>query len=288
MSHVNHMLKEWAYTHGNPPYWIVEKDYALSYLLAGMANVAPLRDALLLKGGTALKKAYFADYRFSEDLDYSVRESARLDNIDAAMQTAVDVCQQLLQEQGAFSVQWERLTLRLPHLGGQDAFTVRVQFPSQRQALCRLKIEITRDELVLWAPEQRGLLHSFPEPLAANLSCYTLEEIVAEKLRALLQSRTRLAQRGWGADRVCRDYYDLWRILSEREMRRAAFTDLLHRKCAHREVAFQSAADFFDPALIKTAQSEWSRQLGSFVPGCPDAATVLEALQSLVSTLLLS
>jgi predicted nucleotidyltransferase component of viral defense system len=43
---------------------------------------------------------------------------------------------------------------------------------------------------------------------------YPLAEIVAEKLRALLQSRQRLQARGWGASRVCRDYYDLWKVLN--------------------------------------------------------------------------
>jgi predicted nucleotidyltransferase component of viral defense system len=286
MSRVSQMLKRWAHAHGNPPFWVVEKDYALSYLLAGIASVDSLRDGLLLKGGGALKKAYFANYRFSEDLDYTVRAGASLYNIDALIQTAADVCQELLQEQGAFSVQSERLILRLPHPGGQDAFTVRIQFPGQREALCRLKVEITRDELVLWSPMQRSLLHGFPESLTLNLTCYSLEEIVAEKLRALLQSRLRLSQRGWGADRVCRDYYDLWHVLCEREIQRADFGDRLSRKCAYRGVTFQSALDFFDPALINVAQREWSRQLTPFVRDCPDVASVLDELESLVSRLL--
>jgi predicted nucleotidyltransferase component of viral defense system len=51
--------------------YIVEKDYALSYLLAAIATTDGLGENLVLKGGTALKKLYFPDYRFSEDLDYS-------------------------------------------------------------------------------------------------------------------------------------------------------------------------------------------------------------------------
>jgi len=65
MKNVNQMLKSWTQAHGNPPYWVVEKDYALSYLLAGIMKVNELGERLLLKGGTALKKAYFSDYRFS-------------------------------------------------------------------------------------------------------------------------------------------------------------------------------------------------------------------------------
>ena len=31
-----------------------------------------LRDKLAFKGGTALKRAYYPDYRFSEDLDFTL------------------------------------------------------------------------------------------------------------------------------------------------------------------------------------------------------------------------
>ena len=53
--------------------YIVEKDYALSYLLAAIASTDGLGENLVLKGGTALRKLYFSEYRFSEDLDYSTR-----------------------------------------------------------------------------------------------------------------------------------------------------------------------------------------------------------------------
>ncbi len=46
MPTVSQMLKTWARAHGNPPFWVVEKDYALSYLLASIAQVKPLRDGL--------------------------------------------------------------------------------------------------------------------------------------------------------------------------------------------------------------------------------------------------
>ena len=53
--------------------YIVEKDYTLSYLLAAIASTDGLGENLVLKGGTALRKLYFSEYRFSEDLDYSTR-----------------------------------------------------------------------------------------------------------------------------------------------------------------------------------------------------------------------
>lgn len=53
------------------PQPVIEKDYALSYVLAGIATQPRLSQTLVLKGGTALKKLFFGSYRFSEDVDYS-------------------------------------------------------------------------------------------------------------------------------------------------------------------------------------------------------------------------
>src|SRR5258708_2130866 len=50
---------------------VVERDYALSYVLAGLAVQPALAETLVFKGGTALKKLFFGEYRFSEDLDFS-------------------------------------------------------------------------------------------------------------------------------------------------------------------------------------------------------------------------
>jgi predicted nucleotidyltransferase component of viral defense system len=55
---------------------VVEKDYVLGWVLAGIANHAELHDSWVFKGGTCLKKCYFETYRFSEDLDFSLLPSA--------------------------------------------------------------------------------------------------------------------------------------------------------------------------------------------------------------------
>jgi predicted nucleotidyltransferase component of viral defense system len=202
-----------------------------------------------------------------------------------AMDDALRAMEQLLRERGPFRVQGEPLTLREPHPGGQEAFVVRVQFPAHREPLCRLKVEITADEQVLLPPERRCLKHRFPEAVEAAIWCYPLEETVAEKLRALLQSRAGLRARGWGASRVCRDYYDLWRVLSEGELRRDLLPSLVAQKCAHRDVSFESPQDFLAPMLLEAARAEWERQLRPFVSNCPAVEQVLEDVQPWVESL---
>ena len=56
------------------PHDSVLRDHALSYVLAGIADTAPLIRYAVFKGGTSLRKCYFAGYRYSEDLDFSTRD----------------------------------------------------------------------------------------------------------------------------------------------------------------------------------------------------------------------
>jgi len=50
----------------------IEKDYILSWILQGIAQHQNLSKTIVFKGGTVLKKIYFEDYRFSEDLDFTL------------------------------------------------------------------------------------------------------------------------------------------------------------------------------------------------------------------------
>jgi predicted nucleotidyltransferase component of viral defense system len=46
---------------------VVEKDYVLGWLLAGIARDEELSRAWLFKGGTCLKKCFFETYRFTDE-----------------------------------------------------------------------------------------------------------------------------------------------------------------------------------------------------------------------------
>jgi predicted nucleotidyltransferase component of viral defense system len=58
---------------------VVEKDYVLGWLLAGIGEHPATRDTWVFKGGTCLKKCFFETYRFSEDLDFTLTDPAHLD-----------------------------------------------------------------------------------------------------------------------------------------------------------------------------------------------------------------
>jgi len=58
---------------------IVEKDYVLGWVLAGIFHDQVLSPVWIFKGGTCLKKCFFETYRFSENLDFTITDRTHLD-----------------------------------------------------------------------------------------------------------------------------------------------------------------------------------------------------------------
>ena len=284
MATIRQLIRSKSDLHG-VQHWVVEKDYALGYLLKAISLTDNLGDTLVLKGGTAIRKLYFSSYRFSEDLDYSTLEVGPVAELDTKFNRAVKNAENLLQENGPFRIEYEPLVLREPHPEGQSSYIIRIQFPYHRQPVCRLKVEITIDEPVLLRPEYRSILHDFPESLPGEVPVYQLQEIVAEKLRALLQSLARIEDRGWGTGRVSRDYYDLWYLLKNIDFLGGELVDLTRKKSAHRNVHVKAVGDFFSPALQGLVRRHWEKQLRIFVPTAPDVDVVLEETRIIVEEL---
>ena len=269
------------------PSHVIEKDYALSYVLAGIAMQPELSHSLIFKGGTALKKIFFGDYRFSEDLDFSTINAPKDKDLERTLKSAVDLSITLLNNYGAFEIELKRNPERAPHPKGQDAFNILVKFPWQPTPLCRIKVEITHDEPVILSPEYKPILHGYDEQIDCSVASYHIEEIVAEKLRALLQTHQKLVARGWNKPRA-RDYYDLWCILKNysRSIDHLRLIDMLGKKCEHRGVAYQGIDDFFTPELVAEANKHWQATLGVLVHDLPECATTLDETRALILKIL--
>jgi predicted nucleotidyltransferase component of viral defense system len=270
-----------ARKHLGIPWEILERDYILSWVLAGIGQVEVLRQTLVFKGGTALKKCYFGGYRFSEDLDFSGLEGVPTgDSMERAIREACGAASKLLDEYAHVEIISERYRERDLHPGGQEAFTIRARLPWQKEPLTRVMIETAIDERILRPTSQRKIIHEYGEPLDAKVQVYRLEEIVAEKLRAILQHIGSLDERGWARSRA-RDYYDLWRVLGTywNQMDHSDFAPFLHEKCAVRNVTFQGPEDFLQDRMLGYVEKTWEQWLGPLVPGLPSFGTVIGDLR---------
>lgn len=260
---------------------VVEQDYVLTRMLFGISNVPKLRTYLVFKGGTALKKCYFHNYRFSQDLDFSVQgENPSLDEIEALISQA---CQ---HAEGDLTLECRRYEERDPHPQNQFAFLIHAQLPWQREPLTRVKIEITTQELLLRPPKEKAILHDYENELDTTISVYSLEEIVAEKIRSILQFSKKLHERGWGRSRV-RDYYDLWRILTDYQdqLETSELLKLIDEKCSSKNVSFSSIDDLFTEQLMLHL-NEWKRWLSPMVPSLPEKDMVITKLRRQLEDLL--
>jgi len=266
---------------------VIEIDYALSYILAGIAKQPELANSLIFKGGTALKKIFFGDYRFSEDLDFSVINAPKEKLLEVALNDAIDISKKLLNQYGAFDLQLKRYTERAPHPHGQEAFVVIVKFPWHPTHLCRIKVEITHDEPVVLPPVYKPILHNYEEELDCVVACYNIEEVIAEKLRALLQTHRNLIERGWNRPRA-RDYYDLWSILRNysKHIDEQRVLETLQKKCQHRNVTWSNIDDFFTSELTQEANKHWQATLGFFIKDLPKCNLVLDETRSLIEVLI--
>lgn len=269
------------------PYDTILKDYAIGHVLSALTAEPAIAGTLVMKGGTALKKLYFGDYRFSEDLDFSAVGGPRGPELETAFRSVGVRAETALSRTGLFRVWTERVTHEAPHPRGQEDFAFRVQYPWQPKPFCVLKAEVTVDEPVLLPAAIRPILHGYDEDLAGMVRVYAIEEVLAEKLRALLQNEARRGTRRWVRPRG-RDVYDLWRILTSPPVPidRDALRRILPEKCAVRGVTYTTSADFFPEPLITLVRQKWEDDLGALVADLPPIDDVLPVLTADVAQLL--
>jgi predicted nucleotidyltransferase component of viral defense system len=147
-------------------------------------------------------------------------------------------------------------------------------------------IEISMDERVLKPAQKRKVIHEYGEPFEAEVRAYALEEIIAEKLRAILQHAEKIEERGWSRSRA-RDYYDLWRMLGayKDQMDLSDFNAFFQEKCAVRQVAFTGPDDFFETAMLNYVEKTWEQWLGPLISKLPSFETVISGLRPQIMAL---
>ena len=134
---------------------------------------------------------------------------------------------------------------------------------------------------------KRRVIHGYGEPFNVNVQVYALEEIIAEKLRTILQHVEKLQKRGWSRS-IVRDYYDLWRVLGtfREEMDLSNFSALLRDKCTVRSVTFRGPQDFFPQSLLAVIEKTWEQWLGPLLSELPPFKTVIGELRPQIESLI--
>ena len=202
------------------PEAVIERDYVLAWFLTGLAG-HPLRDVLAFKGGTALRRCWFGDHRFSEDLDFSLICPIPFEEILVGLN---EIFANIEAESG-LQIAFDRKDRH----GHQNSHTFYLRYQGPLPAASDVKVDITIDEVLCFPLQDRPIQRiydSFDDlPEGPTVKVYALEEIVVEKLLALSDR----------ARNEPRDLYDLWYLFGSTELRVAEMRAELDAKLALRQ-----------------------------------------------------
>lgn len=150
------------------PVSTIERDYAQNWLLKSLLSLP-----LALKGGTGIRKVYIADYRFSDDLDFTLLEDLEADELREKIKKAVDVAR---EESGI------NFSNNVKIQDNENGFEIKVYLTAQSMGMkVKMKIGVTKkdNENIFLPLSMKRIIHPYSDNLEAMVKVYALEEIVA-------------------------------------------------------------------------------------------------------------
>jgi len=205
-------IKEKARFYGVPPSTI-ERDYAQNWLLSSLGSLN-----MALKGGTGIRKVYIEQYRFSDDLDFTLVEKYEPDYLVEV----IEECVATVREMSGISFQDN-----VDFINTKSGFRGTVFFrliPSGADIPIKIELDITEpsNENILLPIENREIFHPYSDTIQSSVLSYSLEEITGEKIRSLFE-RIRP-----------RDLYDVYHLLSRVDM--SVVAPVFHKKCKFKNI----------------------------------------------------
>ena len=239
----------------------IEKDYILSWILFGIAKHEQLSKAIVFKGGTVLKKVYFEDYRFSEDLDFTVL-NAEISNeqifswfnevfefIKDEANIPLDIIDNNEHEDGGINF----YISYIGPLGGQGNNK-------------RVKVDISRSEQLVFEPVMNDVIIGYTDLEEHQLLCYPLEEVLVEKMRSVMQRMQ------------ARDFYDIWYLLEEHKMDADFYISEFEAKCKSKDLQHTDFPKKLDERLPQY-KGRWKSSMSEQIKDLPDFDQVEREVQ---------
>ncbi len=178
-----------------------------------------LSTTIVFKGGTVLKKVYFEHYRFSEDLDFTLL------NKTISNKQIFDYFNEIFE----YIREETNIPLEIAdnneHEDGGINFYISYTGPlGGLGANKKVKVDISRSEKLQLEPVWKNVFLPYSDQRKHKLLCYTLEEILIEKLRSVIQRMQ------------ARDFYDIWYLLEVYRLELGFYTNEFVAKCENKNI----------------------------------------------------
>lgn len=231
--------------------WQTEKDY-LQHIFLLYLSIESKRE-LVFKGGTALQKVYGLN-RFSLDLDFTSTNGKEEEIVNKIAKDIKDFGYETeISKIAQFEDKSKALTLKIkgPLYDGTE------------KSIAMLRIEISHRKDLQLEPETREIVPIYPDIKPYLLIIMRLEEILAEKIRAIYY-------RG-----RARDLYDLWFLIKKniKPDIKLINTKLNYYKLTYNKQEFKKR--------IQEIEKVWTIELKPITTFTPPFQTILKDMESL-------
>jgi len=238
------------------PEAVLERDYCLSWFLVGLSQ-SSLREILLFKGGTAIKKCHIANYRFSEDLDFTFVKEFPFEMIREGLEKVF----RKIEQRSGIKFNFSRID-RHTHQNSHTFF-LGYEGPLPAIAPKEVKMDITIHERVVFSPQEKPVLAEYAQyediPKNSTVRVYSLDEIAAEKVVALSDR----------ARNEPRDLYDLWHLTSNQYVDIAELFDAVGEKLTFRGRSSDTVGEEFSRKEARFKKL-WSERLSAQIAILPE------------------
>lgn len=165
----------------------IEKDYIISWILWGIYNHDFLKGALIFKGGTCLKKIHIEDYRYSEDMDFTLNPEKEQEISNDEIYTAFNEIFNDIKEAANIDLKIPEDSKEVHELDSIKFYIDYVGPLGGRGD--HMKMDVSRGEQLEFEVEQREMFNHYSDLKEEDefyIQCYGLEEVVIEKMAALM------------------------------------------------------------------------------------------------------
>ena len=233
------------------PEAVIERDYCLSWFLFGLAQ-SELKNKLIFKGGTALRRCYFQDYRFSEDLDYTLIEEISLDEI---LNELKKIYIWVKDESGIIFANARQETSSV------NTHTFYISYigplPGKEK---EVKVDVTFKEIIIKPIVEKGIIQTYEEYddflIEPKIKVYSLDEVAIEKVCALFSP----------ARNEPRDLYDIHHLIERERLEIGSLVHGIEEKMKFKGSSLEKNRNEFlkkEQRLKKLWEKRLSQQMAS-------------------------
>ncbi len=237
----------------------IEKDYIISWILWSLSK-SDIKDYFTFYGGTALKKIYFEDHRFSEDIDLISEKGFSKDQLHQFL-----LCIEKIKEEVniAVTIDYEKsqsMQSREIMYLLYDGFEEIVGAPKE------IKIDFNMNTTIYGVSQLAGVIETYSDlkNRRSLLNAMTSNSILANKIGMLFDiSRDEP-----------RDIYDIWFLLNRQQQFEFSFDQI--QSIIKEKYSFKPTTKMIKDRL--KLQQHWQTRLQKQIANLPEQHIVIQEI----------